>query len=151
MLFDAQGRILLFVATDRLDPTSERFWYLPGGGMETGERPQDAVRRELREEAGIEDAKLGAVVNRASGITFRFEGRDFEQDEWHVVGWLATGQVGAGQPSDPEAQAIADHRWWSVDDLRTTTERIYPPGLADLAEAAALQSPSETAGRTTDD
>jgi 8-oxo-dGTP diphosphatase len=33
-------------------------WYFPGGGLEDGERPDDAVRREIREETSLEVHEL---------------------------------------------------------------------------------------------
>jgi 8-oxo-dGTP diphosphatase len=33
-------------------------WYFPGGGLEADESPEEGVRREIREEAGLEVANL---------------------------------------------------------------------------------------------
>jgi hypothetical protein len=35
---------------------------------------------------------------------------------------------------DLERSVITGHRWWSVPELRATTERILPMELADLME-----------------
>ena len=44
---DAEGRILLLRRSDGL-------WSVPGGGLEPGERLDQAVAREVREETGLE-------------------------------------------------------------------------------------------------
>jgi 8-oxo-dGTP diphosphatase len=49
IIFDEQGRILLFKHTYR------KFeWGLPAGGLEHREQPRDAIRREFLEETGME-------------------------------------------------------------------------------------------------
>ena len=50
IIFDDKGHILL------CEHTYRKFhpWGLPGGGLEFGENPEDGVRREVREETGLE-------------------------------------------------------------------------------------------------
>lgn len=55
ILRDAQGRILL------VDPRYKPDWDLPGGMAEANEAPADTVRRELREELGLE-TQIGGLL-----------------------------------------------------------------------------------------
>ena len=59
VIFNEQGQVLLL--KHRFRPGSG--WGLPGGFLEKGEQPVDALRRELREEVGleVEDVEIFAV------------------------------------------------------------------------------------------
>jgi len=52
---DDQGGILLIRRTDN------RYWSVPGGGMEPGESVREAARREVKEETGI-DCEVSGLV-----------------------------------------------------------------------------------------
>ena len=47
----------------------------------------------------------------------------------HAEGWDAV-----------EQRALLGHRWWTVDELRTTDERLYPQELATLVQAVLAGS-----------
>lgn len=52
LLRDTQGRLLM-QHRDGAAPAWPYKWGLPGGGIEPGETPEEAMRRELEEETGI--------------------------------------------------------------------------------------------------
>ena len=62
VIFDAQGRIF---ATQRGYGEWKDWWEFPGGKIEPGESPQQALRREIREEldAVIEVGELLRTIN----------------------------------------------------------------------------------------
>ena len=73
VIFDGQDRVLLCHRGD-LD-----IWNLPGGGVEQGETPWDAVVREVREEVGV-DAEVVRLTGvywkpRTDELVFNFECR----------------------------------------------------------------------------
>ena len=141
VLLDAGGRVLLFRLDPTGDPAGEGYWYLPGGGIDESETPETALQRELAEEAGMDAVELGPRLVHLTGVRFEFGGRVFEQDEWHI---LARSGSPVSAADDNEAPAVAAHRWWSVHELRSTAETVYPAHLAALIETVIRDGPPHT-------
>ncbi|MDI6100757.1 NUDIX domain-containing protein [Actinoplanes sp. NEAU-A12] len=129
--FDADGRILLMHWQDPV--TRERLWEPPGGGIDPGETPLQAARRELAEETGLDPA----------AISDRF--LDVERDSW----WKGRRHVGREQffaalfpTSRPpvgregllayEQSELITHAWIDPADLSALPDRLEPPSLPGL-------------------
>jgi len=65
-----EGRIL--ICRRRADQAHPLKWEFPGGKVEPGESPEDALRRELQEELGIESAPPTEVTR----YTFAYPGKN---------------------------------------------------------------------------
>jgi len=91
-------------------------WELPGGKLEPGEDPRDALVRELREEIGIEVEVLAPM-----------EVTSFAYPEKHVLILFFEVRRLPDSPA-PTAIDVADLRWAAPADLDTLE---FPP--ADVA------------------
>lgn len=58
LLFDQAGRLLIYLRDDKAGIPFPNHWDLFGGYIEEGESPEQALRRELMEEIGIEPEQL---------------------------------------------------------------------------------------------
>jgi len=122
LVVDADERICLVRHTYR------EGWFLPGGGVKTGESFVEAMSRELHEETGIE---LPEIPQRVHGVYSSF--REHKSD--HIVVFVVRDWA-MGNTSSPE---IAEVGFFAPEDLpagtsAATTRRIkelvtgVPPG-----------------------
>ena len=66
-------------------------------------------------------------------MQFSFEGVEYDSDEWFFLSSLnGAASVDTAGFTELENRTVRGHRWWSADDLRATTETIYPLQLAEL-------------------
>jgi 8-oxo-dGTP pyrophosphatase MutT (NUDIX family) len=132
LVVDLAGRLLLLHGFDpaRRD---QPYWFTVGGGIKPGESAAEAAARELREETGIEaaPAELGEPVWREVA-EFSFEGRKYRQDNDFFLLRVTSPVVSRDGLEDEEAAVVDGHRWWTADDLESTTEQFYPAELPRL-------------------
>jgi len=95
------GQLLI---TQRMpDDTLAGYWEFPGGKVDPGEELKTALRRELREEVGVE-TEIGEEIHR---IVHPYPDRD-------VRLYFFDARIISGEPQKLE---VADLRWVNVDQL----------------------------------
>ena len=120
VLSDARGRILLARRTEGRDLAGA--WEFPGGKLERGESPFQALDRELFEELGIRIHAMEPLI----AVPQAYRDKRIVLDVYKVSKF-------SGKPRGREQQALA---WSPPEKLRT-----YPMPPADRPVVAALTQP----------
>jgi ADP-ribose pyrophosphatase YjhB (NUDIX family) len=129
-----RGRSILLTRLASRISADER-WHLPGGGVDHGEDPRDALVREIREETGLE-AEVGetARVYSAHRPGMWRQGRRWDYQALRIVydAWVA---VDAPEPRVVEVDgSTVDVAWHAVSDVRSgdlAVTEIVTEALAD--------------------
>ncbi len=132
VLIDGDERVLLFAGRDPDIGPDPQWWFTPGGGVELGEDLLSAAQRELAEETGIRVGPgqlTGPLWWRRE--QFSFAGIHYDQTEYYFVASLPpSATVTVDGFNELERATIVQNRWWSADDLRRTSDTVYPVQLA---------------------
>jgi ADP-ribose pyrophosphatase YjhB (NUDIX family) len=121
LVLDANGRILL--ARRAIEPDHGK-WDLPGGFLDEGEDPRDALRRELREETSLEVEPtrfFDVVVDRYG------DGEDAQ----HTLNlyWVCRVVSGEPEPAD-DVEAL---EWFPPNGLPPTEKLAFRNNAAVLS------------------
>ncbi len=134
---DAAARILLFRFVDEAAASgAATFWATPGGGVDADESFAQAAVRELREETGIAIAAVGEPIARLERVITWFDGETLLADECYFYIPVGDGRTIAQDGwSAEEYDVIVEHRWWTVEELRVTTDTIFPETLVEIVSS----------------
>lgn len=128
IVLDPAGRALMF----RYDvPGRDPFWVTAGGECEPRESFEDAARRELREETGI-TADPGPQIARMTPEFITVEGEPVQADERFFLVCVDAVRIDTAGHTELEQQLMTQHRWFTLDELESWHEAVFPVNLAEM-------------------
>jgi 8-oxo-dGTP diphosphatase len=142
-LFDENDSLLLIRFEVMRSDGLFVFWVTPGGEVESGESDLAAAERELFEELGLRVPVVGPV-HQEQGGTYEHLGEVVRNFDVFFVVRCQHNEPKLAGVTEEEIALMRDIRWWKLEEVAATEERIYPSGLADIAREALSRAP-ETA------
>ena len=133
LVIDRTNRVLLFRFVFRRGPLAgQNYWATPGGAVEAGESFADAACRELFEETGILRDAIGQEVAEREFVLQLHDGEYVMAEERFFLVRVADQSLSRDHRTPREIEVMTDHRWWSVEELTSTSETIFPEILVTI-------------------
>lgn len=109
---DGKGKFLLHKRSQKCRD-EQGAWDCGGGSMEFGESPIDTIKREAREELGIEIGRIKFIVCL-----------NMIKDGHHFVDISFTAEIISGEPANQEPDRIETIGWFPLAELPSP---LFPP------------------------
>jgi 8-oxo-dGTP diphosphatase len=144
IILDENDRILLCRFEFARDGRQVVVWATPGGGVEPGESLLAALRRELREEVGLEiDQAPPHVWHQEVVRAGHAAGYDGAINDFFLVRVPAFTPRGSLSDEELAAENVTGLRWWALADIASYqgSDLFGPRSLAALLEALLRDGP----------
>ena len=134
-LFDPAGNVLLIRFVARREEGPFVFWVTPGGEVEANEDDRAAAERELFEELGLRVPLIGPVHEEHGG-SYVHLGETVRNYDVFFAARCEREEPRLSGVTEDEIQLMQEARWWTLEELNTTGERVFPVEIVRAAREA---------------
>jgi double-stranded uracil-DNA glycosylase len=128
LVVDPDERTLLV----RFEWPHKTVWAPPGGGIDPGESPEQAIVRELAEEVGLRELELGPCVWVRDHWFTDMPGWGGQSERIFLVRSSAFDPAPEWSVDQLAAEGITEQRWWTRDELEAANTLFSPRRLPSL-------------------
>ncbi|MFC7386674.1 NUDIX hydrolase [Sphaerisporangium rhizosphaerae] len=131
LCLDGSGRVLLLRWRDPV--AGVVFWEPPGGGIDPGETPLEAARRELTEETGLPGDAVADTWVPVERDYHWLGVRYVKVERFYLARFAATTpEVVPAMLTGEERDLLLGHAWFAPADLAAPPDLVEPPSLAEV-------------------
>lgn len=139
ILLDPQDRLFLFnvhdpQVFDPANPFFDPFWVMIGGMVDPGEDYAQAAVREAGEETKLPVIGTPRWVWKRERV-MSWRGKDVLHRERFFLARTDGGEIDMSGLDDKERSWTLGHRWWTAEEIASSSERFEPLALGTLLPA----------------
>jgi len=127
----------------------EAIWITPGGGLEVGESFDDALKRELYEELGIQLKQSYKQVYYRNPIYTLKNGNQVQSEERFYLIYLNEETFLYDSWTESEKKRMLKGKWWSVEEIKLSSDKFFSEDIlsiiTNLSDGIMPQEPKEIA------
>lgn len=145
IVLNRTNQIFLFQYSFDYLADSDTIWITPGGSLEEGESFEDALKRELFEEMGVQlDKSCLEIYYRNPMYTLK-SGEVVQSIEKFFLVYLEDEQFSYINWTESEKKRMLEGKWWSIEEIQQSNDVFFTKDIIRiLTELSNNIIPSES-------
>ena len=147
IIINNKNEIFLFLYRFDFFKEETTIWITPGGSLEESESFEDALKRELFEELGIQLNQSCRQIYYRNPIYTLKNGQKVQSEERFYLVCLQEKEFSFENWTESEKRRMTDGKWWSIEEIRQSKDEFFSPDiiriLSDISNGKIPNEPQK--------